>query len=88
MSKQQSRRKFIKTTAALGVGFWAAGGVTPRRSRAAIDEINFACIGIDGKGSSDSGDAVNHGNVVAGCDIDEQRLDKWFDKHKNSKAKR
>ena len=34
----------------------------------------MACIGIGGKGSSDSKDASTHGRVVAICDVDEKRL--------------
>lgn len=74
MVRNTNRRDFIKTTAAVGVGFWAAGGVSARASRMAIDEISFACIGIGGKGSSDSADAKSNGNVVAVCDIDDQTL--------------
>ena len=81
MSNQTNRRNFMKITAAAGAGFWAAGGVSPRPSRAAIDKVNFACIGIMGKGDSDSGDAKRLGNVVAICDIDQDRLDKWQDKY-------
>ncbi|WP_164103841.1 Gfo/Idh/MocA family protein [Candidatus Laterigemmans baculatus] len=76
MSKRTDRRSFIKTGAAVGAGFWAAGGVAPRESRAANEEIRFACIGIGGKGESDSTDASRAGKVVAMCDIDDARLDK------------
>lgn len=84
-SQQHSRRRFLKTTAAAGAGFWAAGGVSPRQSRAAIDEISFGCVGIDGKGSSDSQDAANNGKVVAVCDIDGEKLDKFKKKFKGAK---
>ena len=70
-----TRRKFLQTTAAAGVGFWVAGGVSPRPSRAANEKINFACIGVGGKGSSDSGDAARHGNIVAICDVDDGHLE-------------
>jgi predicted dehydrogenase len=65
-----NRRKFIKSTAALGAGAWVLGGLTPKESRAANEEIRFACVGVGGKGASDSTDAGNHGKVVAMCDID------------------
>ena len=61
MSRRTSRRDFVKTTAALGVGYWALGGVAPRESRAANEKIRFACIGVGGKGASDSADAGRHG---------------------------
>ena len=78
MARQTNRRHFLKSTAAAGaagVGFWAAGGVSARASRMAIDEIQWACIGIGGKGSSDSADAKDNGQVVAVCDIDDQILE-------------
>jgi predicted dehydrogenase len=74
MSRRTSRRRFMQTTAALGVGYWALGGVTPRVSRAANEVIRFACIGVGGKGDSDSADAARSGDVVAICDIDDERL--------------
>ena len=76
MPRKQHRRDFIKTTAAVGAGFWVAGGVTAKASLSANEEIRFGCIGIDGKGSSDSSDAKEHGKVVAICDIDEASLGK------------
>src|SRR5205807_2868767 len=41
----------------------------------ANERIRFACIGIAGKGDSDSNDAGKHGDVVAICDIDDARLE-------------
>ena len=76
MFRKTNRRDFVKTTAALGVGYWAAGGVAPRISNAAIETINFASVGVDGKGASDSGDAGRSGKMVAICDIDDQKLGK------------
>ena len=88
MSKQ-TRRKFVKSTAALGLGLWAAGGVSAKPSRSALEEISFGCIGIGGKGSSDSADANNterHGSrVVAVCDIDDETLGKDKDKFPGAK---
>jgi predicted dehydrogenase len=74
MAQRSNRRRFIQTTAAVGVGYWAGGGVSPRPSRAAIDEISFACIGVGGKGDSDSQDAGRSGNVVGICDINDRNL--------------
>ncbi len=85
MAQRTNRRRFIQTTAAAGVGFWAGGGVSPRPSRAAIDEISFACIGVGGKGSSDSSEAGKNGNIVAICDIDDRRLGSASGKYPNAK---
>lgn len=74
MSKRSSRRHFLKTTAATGIGFWVAGGIAPRESKAANEQLAFAAIGIGGKGDSDSKDAANAGKMVAICDVDRKRL--------------
>ena len=88
MSHQPTRRKFLKTTAAAGVGYFVAAGVSPKQSRAAIETINFACIGVGGKGSSDSNDAGRSGNIVAACDIDAKRLDESRVVRKFTKARK
>ncbi len=72
-----SRRDFVKTSAAVGAGFagyWVAGGVKALDSTSPNEQIQFACIGISGKGDSDSNDAKSHGKVVAICDVDEGKL--------------
>src|SRR5215217_6850022 len=83
---RSNRRTFLKTTAAVGAGYWALGGVSPRRSLSANETINFASIGVGGKGDSDSADAGRSGNMVAICDIDENQLNrasaKWPDAKK------
>lgn len=76
MKKNTSRRRFVQTTAALGVGYWVAGGVSPKVSNAANETVNFASIGVGGKGQSDSKDAGDRGNMVAICDIDDLTLGK------------
>jgi predicted dehydrogenase len=76
MSNSKNRRSFIKTGAAVGAGFWAAGGVSPRESLSANEEIRFGCIGVGGKGESDSTDAGRAGKIVAICDIDDDNLNK------------
>ncbi len=76
----QNRRQFLETAALAGAGFWAAGGLEAKPSSAASEKLNIACIGVGGKGSSDTDHAGNHGEVVALCDIDENHL--------NGKAKK
>ena len=62
------------------LAYGVAGGATAKASVSALEEIRFACIGIGGKGSSDSLAAANNGKVVAVCDIDESKLRKHKDK--------
>jgi predicted dehydrogenase len=75
MSRRSNRRQFLTTTAAAGIGFWAAAGVTSA-ARKDGDKIRIAGIGVGGKGHSDILHAANHGEVVAICDIDENHLNK------------
>jgi predicted dehydrogenase len=76
MTKRTSRRRFLQATAAAGAGYWVAGGIAPRPARAANEAIQFGCVGIGGKGASDSQDAAKYGKVVAICDIDDDTLNK------------
>jgi len=75
MASSRSRRTFLKTSAAIGAGYWALGGIAPRQSIAANERIQFACVGVEGKGHSDSDDALNSGDVIALCDVDDNRLE-------------
>lgn len=70
-----TRRSFIKEASALGVGLYVAGDIRAEESKSPNEKIRFACIGIGGKGDSDSADAKKFGDVVAICDIDDQRLE-------------
>ncbi|MFO1063299.1 MAG: Gfo/Idh/MocA family oxidoreductase [Pirellulales bacterium] len=84
MKQSSSRRTFVKTTAVVGAGYWAAGGVAPRESRSAIERIQFGCIGIGGKGRSDSEDASKAGDVVAVTDIDDETIEKEITRFPNA----
>ena len=75
MSRQTSRRTFLQESAAIGIGLWAGGGIMAQESKSANERVRFACIGVGGKGDSDSADARKFGDVVAICDIDDGTLD-------------
>lgn len=85
MSRQSSRRQFLQTTAASGVGFWVAAGLQAEESKSPNEKIRFACVGIDGKGASDSEDAGKKGDVVAICDIDDRKLNAASKKFEGAK---
>lgn len=74
MARGTNRRRFLQTASLAGVGYWTAG----RRDQVSADSpnerINIACIGVGGKGSGDADQAGNYGDIVAICDIDDQRL--------------
>ena len=61
-----SRRTFIATSSAVA-GYWVSPGLRAedKPATSANEEIRFACIGIGGKGQSDSADAARSGKVVA-----------------------
>ena len=46
-----TRRQFLQTTAATGIGFWLAGGAQAKESRSPNERIAMASIGLNGKGA-------------------------------------
>lgn len=83
-----NRRQFLsRTTLALGastLAFPYVGNVL-----GANDRINIACIGVGGKGDSDSNDAGScGGNIVALCDVDQNTLDNKSKKYPKAKQYR
>jgi hypothetical protein len=67
-----SRRQFVRAGAlgAVAISFPFVGNVL-----GANDKINVGCIGVSGKGDSDTNDTANcGGNLVALCDVDERHL--------------
>jgi len=75
MACKPSRREFLGTSAAIGIGYWVAGGVAAQESKSPNEKIQMASIGIGGKGSSDSRDAGSSGKMIAICDVDKGRLE-------------
>ncbi|MFZ4732071.1 MAG: Gfo/Idh/MocA family protein [Pirellulales bacterium] len=78
-----SRRDFLAVGAAgagsiagIAGGVWIAPEVRAedKPATSANSEIRFACIGIGGKGQSDSADAGRNGKVVAVADVDSNQL--------------
>jgi predicted dehydrogenase len=77
------RRDFLKASAFVaGAGVWVATGARSYgvEDQSPNDKINIACIGVGGKGDSDSDHCALHGNVVAICDVDEKTLDRKAEK--------
>ncbi len=87
MGRQNSRRDFLKQSSMAGLGFWVAGGVASADTKTAAKsgKVNIACIGVGGKGDSDSDQAGEVGNIVAICDIDDKTLDKKAAKFPSAK---
>jgi predicted dehydrogenase len=85
MSRRLSRRKFLQTSAvsATAAGFWLTGGVTESRAaQGANERLNIAIIGAGGQGSSDLGNVAGE-NIVALCDVDDNRAAANFNKYPN-----
>src|SRR5262249_49278899 len=80
-----SRRQFLARTSfavgAASMSFPYVGHVL-----GANDRINVACVGVGGKGDSDSSDAAAcGGNLIALCDVDQTTLDKKSQQFKGAK---
>ena len=73
-SFQITRRHFLKSSSlVIGAGIFGAPAFL--RGQNLNEKINIACIGVGGKGDSDSNSAYElGGNIVALCDVDETTL--------------
>ncbi len=76
MSIRKSRRQFMGQTAAVGAGVWLGTGLRPKRAQAsALEAPAAACIGVGGKGSSDTSHIAEQGASIVGlCDVDKSAL--------------
>jgi hypothetical protein len=82
-----SRRAFVRN----GAIALAATAAFPSLGRilGANDRINIACIGVGGKGDSDTDDSARcGGNIVALCDVDETTLRKKAEKYPQARLYR
>ncbi|HEX4129418.1 MAG TPA: Gfo/Idh/MocA family oxidoreductase [Pirellulales bacterium] len=86
MPPRNARRDFLKQSTLAGFGYWVAGStVKAEEGKSANDRIRIACIGVGGKGSSDSDHAGEIGDVVAICDCDDKPLSKKAEKYPKAK---
>lgn len=75
--KTLTRRQFLRRSAIAAGTASALSFPFVGRVLGANERINVACIGVGGKGDSDSSDAgACGGNIVAICDVDANTLDK------------
>src|SRR5215470_5631316 len=80
-----SRREFIKRTS-IATGTAALSFPYVGNVLGANERIRVACIGVGGKGDSDSNDAAScGGNIVAICDVDTKALDAKNKKFPNAR---
>jgi len=74
MDHRIGRRRFLQAGAFAGFGILGSGSSGGAAGRSPNDRLRFACIGVGGKGSSDTDDVARLGDVVGLCDIDANRL--------------
>ncbi|TWT57301.1 putative oxidoreductase YdgJ [Thalassoglobus neptunius] len=78
MPRPSNRRDFLKTSAAIGAAVYVGHPTLNAQDeeRSANTRVAYACVGVGGKGASDSADASKHGDIVAICDVDDRTLTK------------
>src|SRR6056297_91799 len=79
MTRKTTRRKFLGQSAGLtaGVGYWAS--TTPKlfAEESPLQKLSAACIGVGGKGGSDTSHISENGVAIVGlCDVDGGTLTK------------
>jgi predicted dehydrogenase len=87
---RRNRRQFLRDSGLAGVGFWVAGGISlaDDKKDSPNQRLNIACIGVGGKGGSDTDQAAQVGQVVALCDVDDRTLNRKAAGEKFSGAKK
>ena len=87
MIRRPSRRDILRHGALAGVAgtILRPEGIALARQDSPNERVRFACIGVGGKGNSDTNDAGKFGEVVALCDCDENTLDKMAEKYPKAK---
>ena len=84
MNRKLSRRKFLKASAvsATAAGFYLTGGVTESHAaQPANERLNIAIIGCGGQGGGNLGNVAGGNNIVALCDVDDNRAGGSFNKY-------
>ena len=80
MPRKTTRRQFIGQSAALGagVGYWAGTSAKVHgQEESALQSLAAACIGVGGKGGSDTSHIGENGVAIVGlCDVDGETLTK------------
>jgi predicted dehydrogenase len=88
--QQTTRRDFLKQTsvgaAAAATGaWWLSTRDVLAQERSPLEQLNIACIGVGGKGNSDTNSMARFGKLVALCDVDMKSLKAQGARHKDAK---
>jgi len=86
MSRPVDRRRFLQAASVAGFGIWLPRGLARGQGASPNERLRFACIGVGGKGSSDTDHVGGLGDVVALCDIDSKRLGAKAEKFSGAKS--
>lgn len=73
-----TRRNFLKATAAITGGYWLSSTATAKTT-SPNEKLNVACVGVGGQGGANV-KGVSRENIVAMCDVDENRAAGQFQK--------
>ncbi len=78
MTIRSTRRRFLGQSAAVGAGFFIGGQLRPAVAQdSPLQGLAAACIGVGGKGTSDTSHIAEQGvNIVGLCDVDRLTLTK------------
>jgi hypothetical protein len=77
MTRKTTRRRFIGQSAAIGAGFWIGGQTAAKAQVSALQSLSAACVGVGGKGGSDTSHIGEQGVAIVGlCDVDGGTLTK------------
>ena len=81
--RKATRRDFIKRSALAGATIWASGRIARAGGTPPSERLNIGIIGCGGKGESDSANSAKtesgvENNIVALCDVDDDRAAKTF----------
>jgi predicted dehydrogenase len=83
MFSRTNRRSFIKKSGAVAAGFWM-GSAPQAKAVSANEKLNLAVIGLGGQGKANLNGASKE-NVVALCDVDDNRAGDAYQKHPKAK---
>jgi len=81
------RRRFLASSAGLAGGaLFGPNLILGQTAESANSKLRIACIGIGGKGESDTGSSADGNDIVAIVDVDADRLAKAQQKYPGAKA--
>ncbi|MCA9121531.1 MAG: Gfo/Idh/MocA family oxidoreductase [Planctomycetaceae bacterium] len=71
MTRRTTRRRFMGQSAAIGAGFWIGSQAVSKGQDSPLQSLSAACIGVGGKGGSDTSHIGEQGVAIVGlCDVD------------------